>query len=277
MVSSDESYTTLRSEEKVRDDFQDRYKDNIFLNQRNFNLFEVLGNFPLDNKGRIIDRRRTLLASEFRDTDGQPVNEFGFLLNEETGYIRSRYTYEDLFLPIHNSIEERGELPMPFRLERHNFNPHKIIGNFDFDAKTRKPIFLRNKFDQLTDKNFRIVNQYGFLINEKEDIVDNDGKIMLMRDMLDKKADFPTLYNYSGVAYKIVDIIGQLKKDDSSKEILVRIDKKTNRAVDDIGRPVNANGYLIDEKGNIVNAKGQIVWNFWELLHLEPPKIFSFT
>lgn len=58
---------------------------------------------------------------------------------------------------------------------------------------------------------------------------------------------------------------------------MVRIDKKTNRAVDDIGRPVNANGYLIDDKGNIMNGKNEIIWNFWELAYLEPPKIFSFT
>ena len=51
---------------------------------------------------------------------------------------------------------------MPYRLERHNFNPHKVLGNFDFDAKTRRPIFLKNKFNQLTDKNFRIVNQYPY-------------------------------------------------------------------------------------------------------------------
>jgi len=46
-----------------------------------------------------------------------------------------------------------------------------------------------------------------------------------------------------------------LRKDDASKEIMVRIDSKTNRAVDEIGRPVNANGYLIDEKGSIINNK----------------------
>ena len=144
------------------------------------------------------------MEADFHDLDGQLVNEFGYLINEKTGFIRSRYTYEDLFLPIHNSIEEKGELPMPFRLERHNFNPHKILGNFDFDAKTRKPIFLKNKFNQLTDKNFRIVNQFGFLINEKEDIVDNDGKTIMMKNMLEPyKGDFPTLYNYSGKSYKI--------------------------------------------------------------------------
>ena len=98
---------------------------------------------------------------------------------------------------------------MPFRLERHNFNPHKILGNFDFDVKTRKPILLKNRYNQLTDKNFRIVNQYGYLINEKEDIVDNDGKTILTKDMLEAyKGDFPTLYNYLGKPYKISDVIG---------------------------------------------------------------------
>ena len=136
---------------------------------------------------------------------------------------------------------------------------------------------MRNKHDQLTDKNFRPVNQVGFLINEKEDLVDNDGRIILMHSMLSEKGDIPLLYNYSGKTYRIQDIIGQLRKDDTSKEILVKIDKKTNRAVDDLGRPVNANGYLIDDTGNIINIDNDIIWNFWELVHLEPPKIFSFT
>jgi hypothetical protein len=98
------------------------------------------------------------------------------------------------------------------------------------------------------------VNHSGFLINEKEDLVDNDGHIILMQAMLGEKGDMPALYNYSGKTYRIQDIIGQLRKDDTSKEILVKIDKKTNRAVDDIGRPVNANGYLIDDTGNIINT-----------------------
>jgi len=68
------------------------------------------------------------------------------LINETTGAIYSKFTFEDLFLPITNSVEDYGELPMPYRLERYNFNPHAIMGNFEYDAKTRKPIFLKNKF-----------------------------------------------------------------------------------------------------------------------------------
>lgn len=43
------------------------------------------------------------------------------------------------------------------------------------------------------------------------------------------------------------------------------------------GRLVNGLGYLIDERGNIVNEKGSIMFNFWELMFQEPPKIFDFT
>ena len=43
------------------------------------------------------------------------------------------------------------------------------------------------------------------------------------------------------------------------------------------GRLVNASGYLIDKKGNIVNEKNKVMFNFWEIMFQEPPKIFDFT
>jgi len=58
-------------------------------------------------------------------------------------------------------------------------------------------------------KKLNFVNQFGYLINEKEDIVDNDGKTILTKSMLEPyKGDFPTLYNYLGKTYKISDVIG---------------------------------------------------------------------
>jgi hypothetical protein len=67
---TDDSYTTVRSDERPREDLEDRYRDNIYLNHRNFNIFEVLGNFSLDDNGKIVDRRRTLLEADFHDLDG---------------------------------------------------------------------------------------------------------------------------------------------------------------------------------------------------------------
>ena len=48
---------------------------------------------------------------------------------------------------------------MPFRLEAYNFNPHEIIGNFDYDSLTLKPIILKSKrTGRFVDKNLRNVN-----------------------------------------------------------------------------------------------------------------------
>lgn len=66
---------------------------------------------------------------------------------------------------------------MPYRLEKHNFNPHKIIGSFEYDQKTGKPYFLKTKFDGFTDKLFRPVNSNGYLVDEQMNIIDNEGHV----------------------------------------------------------------------------------------------------
>jgi hypothetical protein len=180
----------------------------------------------LDSYGRIINRRQVLIDMNYRDRDGLPVNKLGYLINETTGAIYNKFTFEDLFYPIINpGGNDDGEIPMPYRLERHNFNPHAVFGNFEFDKATGKPIFLKNKHGQLTDINFRPVNQSGFLINEREDIIDNDGSVKFIQEMLNDKGDIPNLYNYAGRAYKINEIMGQLRKNSQSKEIIVNLDK----------------------------------------------------
>lgn len=32
-------------------------------------------------------------------------------------------------------IDSYGEIPSPFKDEKFNFNPHEILGNFDYDRK----------------------------------------------------------------------------------------------------------------------------------------------
>jgi len=118
----------------------------------------VIGNFPRDWTGRIINRKEVIKSRNYRDLDGQLVNECGYLINNISGAIRNRYTFEDVLIGEFGNLNELGELPMPYRLEKHNFNPHKIMGSFDYCPKTNKPYFLRNKFGVLTDKLFRPVN-----------------------------------------------------------------------------------------------------------------------
>jgi hypothetical protein len=176
-------HTSQMSEIKIdeyKDDFTPFLRDSVECNQRTFNVFEVLGNFELDKDGCIIDRERTILTNNFLDYDGLLVNEKGYLINEVTGAIRSKYTYEDLFMPETGSIDDLGELPMPFKLEKFNFNPHEITGCFDYNRKN-EPIVLINKYENRTDKHFRPVNQSGYLINGREDVIDNDGCVRLIK------------------------------------------------------------------------------------------------
>jgi hypothetical protein len=40
-------------------------------------------------------------------------------------------------------IDEKGEGPAPFNLEKHNFNPHQTRGDFDYD-RNGKPVVKNN-------------------------------------------------------------------------------------------------------------------------------------
>lgn len=143
---------------------------------------------------------------------------------------------------------------MPYRLEKFNFNPHRIMGSFDYE--NGKPVFLKNKYNNLTDKHYRPVNQCGFLINEREDIIDSDGHVKFIRAQLTPKGNVPAMYPYKGEAFSVADIIGRFNKEHSSKDIILKFDRAKGRAIDEDGKLVNAVGYLIDEKGNIVNKQG---------------------
>lgn len=98
----------------------------------------------------------------------------------------------------YGNINEVGELPMPYRIEQHNFNPHKISGSFDYCPKTKKVIFFRNKFGVLTDKLFRPVNPQGYLINERDDIIDDEGRVRFIMEQLGPNGGLQPLYTYKG-------------------------------------------------------------------------------
>ena len=104
------------------------------VNCRNFNENDIMGNFHRDWAGKIINQDQTLREMQFRDLDDHAVNKKGYLIDEETGDLRSKYTYEvvlknDQLIGLDGG--DKYELPLPFRMERHNFNPHQCYGNFD--------------------------------------------------------------------------------------------------------------------------------------------------
>ena len=72
-------------------------------------------------------------------------------------------------------LDERGEVPAPFCVEKYNFNPHSIRGDLDYD-KAGKPVINKNKRGELVDKKSRRINKKGFLVDRAGNIVDKNGK-----------------------------------------------------------------------------------------------------
>lgn len=253
------------------------------VNQRTFNENEIIGNFERDWTGGIKDRDFVIRKNHFQDNDGNAVNARGYLIDEE-GNLRSKYTFENVFsnvdlVRIDQGSKLRIELPLPYRMERFNFNPHEIMGYFDYQ-KGMKMVPLQDSNGNWIDKYFRRVNKGGWLINGRGDIIDNLGRIRFVKEQL-VNDEIPELYNYDGEPFNIKDIIGHFKRAPNSKEIVIGMDydqrTQKNTTVDITDRKVNPKGYLLDNLGNIVNREKKIIFSSHELLYNEPPKFFRFT
>jgi len=65
------------------------------------------------------------------DRDGKPTNERGYLIDPKSGDIINNLNDEVMFTI--KDVDDRGELPAPFNIEKHNFNPHEVRGEFNYD------------------------------------------------------------------------------------------------------------------------------------------------
>lgn len=59
-------------------------------------------------------------------------------------------------------LDDRGELPAPFSIEKYNFNAHSLMGYFDYEDG--EPQIIRYGPGNLTDKNKRRVNESGWYV-----------------------------------------------------------------------------------------------------------------
>lgn len=104
-------------------------------------------------------------------------------------------------------IDERGEIPSPFCVEKYNFNPHNIRGDFDYD-KFGKAVVNKNKRGELVDKKGRRVNKKGFLTDKAGNIIDKNGRKKFDKKQLTADGDLPKMFNYNGRRFDINDVIG---------------------------------------------------------------------
>lgn len=237
--------------------------------KRTFNENDIKGELDPDHEGAYAPV--ALPDGSLVDKYGRKVNEKGFLINENGDVIDTR-TEKEMF--NRDQLDNKGDIPQPFNLERYNFNPHDITGAFAI-AKNGKPVLNETPDGKLVDDSGKQVNEKGILIDEEGNVIDKYGRKKLDKDQLTNKGDLPPMLNYHGKQYKIFDLMGRFDKDPRGDIILEKNDM--GETVDKKGRKVNDKGYLIDNYGNVIDNKGNKVWDKQHLYEGEFPKIFPFS
>jgi hypothetical protein len=99
------------------------------------------------------------------------------------------------------------------------------------------------------------VNQKGYRVDDDGNMIDNYDRKKLDKAQMTKDGDIPKLFNNNGKRFDITDVIGQVDKD-SNGNILPNIDNHCKLLTDNLGRPINSKGYLIDAQGNVIDKEG---------------------
>ena len=105
---------------------------------RNFNENDILGSFDRDERGNLVLLENS--KGQIVDKNGNLVNERGFLIDKVSGDVVDKDKRKSMFKA--EDLDEQGDIPAPFNLERFNFNPLELLGNLDFNPKTNKPLSL---------------------------------------------------------------------------------------------------------------------------------------
>ena len=229
-----------------------------------------MGDLDRDDKGNIIVLQND--NGDNIDKDGKPVNERGYLQDPSTGDIIENLESKAMFAK--SGIDERGEIPAPFCVEKFNFNPFQVKGDFDYDRAGR-PLLSKGKKGELFDKKGKAVNKKGWLIDEKGNICDRNGRKKFDKKQMTAEGDFPRLFNLGGRRFDVNDLCGQLNRDQNGNLVFKK--NKKGQKVDNTGKLVNDKGYLIDENGNIVDKEKKKMFDKKYLKNGEFPKIFPFT
>jgi hypothetical protein len=140
--------------------------------KRTFNEHDILGDLDRDAKGNVIVGEPDA-SGQYSDKQGRKLNSRGFLIDPFTGDVINNLNGKVMFKK--HELDETDNLPPPFNVERWNFNPHDVRGDFDFDRKG-KAMILRDKHGKYVDKRGNLVNKYGYRIDPEGNLIDRYGR-----------------------------------------------------------------------------------------------------
>jgi hypothetical protein len=169
---------------------------------RRFNECDVIGNLPRDDKGNVVAEPDA--QGGHVDKDGRQTNARGYLVDPKTGDVINNLTQEKMFDA--KELDERGELPAPFNVEKHNFNPHEVRGDFGYD-RNGKAVIGKEGAD-FKDKRGSHVSSRGYRVDSAGNMLDHRGRRAFDKAQMTADGDLPKLFNYNGRRYDITDTIG---------------------------------------------------------------------
>lgn len=179
------------------------------------------------------------------------------------------------------SLDETNQIPLPYGVEKFNFNPFELQGDLTFKRPTDPNSFSKpTKNGKIVDKKGRQINKQGFLLDSEGNLINRNGVVRFSAAQL---APFggclPQLYIYSGKKFDVNEIIGVFDRDARGKIKLIKKKDKNGKDifVDKGGYQVNSRGYIINSVGHICTRGGRKLFHREHLKSGEPPKFFPFT
>lgn len=174
-------------------------------NLRSFNVNDILGDLDHDEKGNVVVPPADKNTGKHHDKIGKETNPKGYLLNKN-GDVIENLNGEKMFNS--SEMDDKGEVPGPFCVEKYNFNPHQLMGDFDFSNDGR-PKLMQNDKKMFMDKKSRRVNKHGWMtLAGQGHLVDVHGRKKFDKSQLTKEGDLPKLFNYAGKRFDIKDVMG---------------------------------------------------------------------
>jgi hypothetical protein len=143
------------------------------VDSRLFNECDIIGEFDRDEKGNVITNEPGQKDGKYLDNKGQETNERGYLINK-TGNVINNFNGKKMF--DKKDLDERGEVPAPFNVEKHNFNPHLTRGEFDYDRNGKAIVKKGSTPSGYMDKRGSNVSQRGYRMNDENSMIDNFGR-----------------------------------------------------------------------------------------------------